>query len=89
MSLGGTLSFFAIDMQANKRYSDRSTSARKKCVVRVVIFDNSTGSKQQMAISLIRPRNKGEKELRPFGDRSVEYVFSFVCNKTATPGWAM
>src|ERR1043165_1245642 len=43
-------------------------------------------SKYQLAISRIRPRNEGEKELRSIGHRPVEFVFSFVCNKTPTPG---
>jgi hypothetical protein len=30
-----------------------------------------------------------DKRIRPTGDRPVESVFSFVCNKSYTPGWAM
>jgi len=30
---------------------------------------------------------KSTKGFRGFGDRSVELIFSFVCNKSTTPGW--
>jgi hypothetical protein len=58
-----------------------------KVCVRVVVFENQAASNWQLAISEIQPRNEAEKGLRPFGDRSVELVFSFVCNKSLTPGW--
>ena len=36
-----------------------------------------------MAIGGIENAKNG---LRPLGDRPVEFVFSFVCNKSRTPG---
>jgi len=38
-------------------------------------------------LRLIQALKKATKRLRPVGDRSVELVFSFVCNKSDTPGW--
>jgi hypothetical protein len=43
----------------------------------------------KMKSNAIGPMKKGEKGLRPSGDRPVELGFSFVCNKVLTPGWAM
>jgi hypothetical protein len=37
--------------------------------------------------NVIRGRNEAEKRVRRFGDRSVEFNKSFVCNKSLTPGW--
>jgi len=34
---------------------------------------------------VIRGRNEAEERGRPFGDRSVEWDFSFVCNNNCTP----
>jgi len=36
---------------------------------------------------VIQGRNEAEKRSRPFGDRSVESDFFFVCNKSLTTGW--
>jgi hypothetical protein len=50
-----------------------------------------TGQKEKtkMKSNAIGAMKKGEKGLRPSGDRPVELGFSFVCNKVLTPGWAM
>jgi len=37
------------------------------------------------SLNSIWKQNQVEKRLRPFGDRSVEFIFSFVFNKDFTP----
>jgi hypothetical protein len=43
----------------------------------------------RMKSNAIGVMKKGEKGLRPSGDRPVELSIFFVCNKVLTPGWAM
>jgi len=46
---------------------------------------------QQSALGnqLNQTQNQGEKRARPVGHRSVEFNFSFVCNKSVYGGWGV
>jgi len=64
-----------------------SQPKRKLQPVATLCRPDSKNEKTRLKLSLIEALKSGKKELRPFGDRSVELGFDFCFQQNAYGGW--